>query len=358
MKQRHRGEERAVDAVQSVGASAPSALVASTIQAASMLAAGQAAAAGVISVQVVALTDGVMKAMWLAKLKSMIGVVMALGLLTAGGTSLVYRTLAEQPDRKPAIGAPTGRTAAVPDGNKPDAAKPQERNQAAAKDLRKIEPPGGVPLPLVVPGTNRIGVEQLNQVRRRLQSVPAKDLERWVVELERIMDEKWEDGLPSPRQACRTDFVVRLSVAFDNLRWNAPVADQLYRRACAMQPGDAKAWKAAFESVLKREIGIKKILKDEFASLPGGPPWAVPLVLLPVDAFHEGHKYSIARGKKYLARLNQLNRDDVTLWRTRMDRFGGTDLDAAVNIILLDNFFSKEKFQRERFKVALARSRQ
>src|SRR6476661_6217143 len=82
------------------------------------------------------------------------------------------------------------------------------------KDLGKIKPPGGVPLPLVRPGTNEIGVDELNKVKVRLEAVPEKDLEKWVVELERIIDTKLKDGLPSPRQVCRTDFAIRTSVAF------------------------------------------------------------------------------------------------------------------------------------------------
>jgi hypothetical protein len=311
--------------------------VASTIKAAGVLAAGKAAAAGAISVKVAALTDGVIKAMFMTKLKSALAVVLVLGVMGAGGTSLAYRMAAGQ------------------DGKQPVAEKPQEGNNRSSKDLSKIEPPGGVPLPLVEPGTNKIGVDQLNKVRERLQSVPEKALEQWVVELERITDVKLKDGLPSPRQACRTDFVVRMSVAFDDLRWNATAADKLYKRACTMRTAEAKAWKEAFESVLKKEIGIEQTGNDEFSNLAGGPPWAVPLVLIPVDALHEGQKYSVERGKKYLARLKQLTKGDVALWRDKIDTFGGTDLDAAVNIILLDEFFNKEQFQRDRFEAAVER---
>jgi hypothetical protein len=196
-------------------------------------------------------------------------------------------------------------------------------------------------------------VDQLNKVRKRLEAVPAKDLEKWVVELERIMDVKLEDGLPSPRQTCRTDFVIHLSVAFDDLKWNARAADNLYQRACTMPAAEAKVWKEAFVSLLKKEIGVKKIAPERFTHLAGGPEWAVPLVLIPVDAFHEGRKYSVEHGKKYLARLKQLSADDVALWRNKVDKFGGTELDAAVNIILLDDFFRKEKFQRDKFEGAI-----
>jgi hypothetical protein len=221
-------------------------------------------------------------------------------------------------------------------------------DKPASKDLGKIQPPAGVPLPLVKPGTTTIGVDQLNKVRKRLEAVPEKDLEKWVVELERIMDKKLKDGVPSARQVCRTDFVIHLSVVFDDLKWNAKTADNLFKRAQTMPASEAKVWKEAFEALLKKEIG-----QTDTTNYAGGPAWAVPLVLIPVEALHEGQKYSAERGKKYLARMKQLTADDVSLWKDKVDEFGGTKLDAAVNIILLDDYFAKEEFQRDKFKAAI-----
>jgi hypothetical protein len=224
----------------------------------------------------------------------------------------------------------------------------QGDDKPTPKDLGKIQPPGGVPLPLVKPGTTAIGVDELNKVRQRLEAVPNEDLEKWVVELERIMDKKLKDGLPSARQVCRTDFVIRLSVAFDDLNWNAKAADNLYQRARSMPVPEAKAWKGAFEALLRKEIG-----QTDTTVYAGGPGWAVPLVLIPVGALHEGQKYSVERGKKYRARLKQLTAEDVSLWKDEVDQFGGTKLDAAINIILLDEWFDKERFQRDKFKAAI-----
>jgi hypothetical protein len=225
----------------------------------------------------------------------------------------------------------------------------QGDDKPTSKDLSKIQPPGGAPLPLVKPGTTEIGVDELNMVRKRLEAVPKDDLEKWVVELERIMDVKLKDGLPSARQACRTDFVIHLSVAFDDLEWNATAAEKLFKRAQSMPAPEARAWKEAFEALLKKKIG-----QTSTTFYAGGPAWAVPLVLVPVDALHEGQKYSVKRGSKYRARLKQLTANDVSLWKDKVDEFGGTRLDAAVNIILLDDFFDKEKFQRDKFKAAIA----
>src|SRR5262249_4511679 len=53
-------------------------------------------------------------------------------------------------------------------------------DKPTSRDLGKIQPPGGVPLPIVRPGTTEIGVDELNKVRMRLEAVPRKDLEKWV----------------------------------------------------------------------------------------------------------------------------------------------------------------------------------
>jgi hypothetical protein len=224
----------------------------------------------------------------------------------------------------------------------------QGDDKPTSKDLGAIRPPGGVPLRVSAgPGT-AISVDYLKQATKRLEAVPAEDLEKWVVELERIIDKKLKDGLPSARQVCRTDFVTRLSVAFDDLKWNAKAADNLFDRARTMPASEAKVWKEAFEVLLKKEIG-----QTDTTCYAGGPAWAVPLVLIPVDALHEGQKYSPERGQKYLARLKQLTAEDVSLWKDKVDKFGGTKLDAAVNIILLDDYFDKEQFQRDKFQAAI-----
>jgi hypothetical protein len=219
-------------------------------------------------------------------------------------------------------------------------------DKPTSKDLDNIQPPGGPPLPLEEPGRPGIKVELLNKVRKRLEAAPAQALDKWVVELERIMGKKLQGELA--KQACRTYFVTRMSVAFNDWKWNAKAADNLFKRARTMPAPEAKVWKEAFEALLKKEIG-----QTATRNYAGGPAYAVPLVLIPVDALHEGQKYSAARGKKYLARLKQLTADDVALWQDKVDKFGGTKLDAAVNIILLDGYFDKEQFRRDKFKAAV-----
>ena len=67
----------------------PGPLVVSTVKAATLMAAGKALATGAISAKVVALTEGVLKAMLLTKLKVTITALLAISLIGAG-VGLVY----------------------------------------------------------------------------------------------------------------------------------------------------------------------------------------------------------------------------------------------------------------------------
>jgi hypothetical protein len=88
-----------VDRAASAGV--PTSVVSSTIKAVTLVAAGQGAAAGVISAKVAALAKGVLQAMLLSKLKNAIAV-LALGLLATGTVALTCRVAAAQSGRPPA----------------------------------------------------------------------------------------------------------------------------------------------------------------------------------------------------------------------------------------------------------------
>lgn len=81
------------------GASAgvPSLVVSGTIKAANLFAAGQTAAAGLISAKAAALTEGVLKSMLLSKLKVAVALLLAIGALGIGASALPDRTVAAEP---------------------------------------------------------------------------------------------------------------------------------------------------------------------------------------------------------------------------------------------------------------------
>jgi RNA polymerase sigma factor (sigma-70 family) len=80
-------------------AGVPSALVVSTVTAASFSAAREAAAKGVLSGTVATLTEGVLKSMFLTKVKIGIAVLLVLGITALGAGRLISRTLATEPAR-------------------------------------------------------------------------------------------------------------------------------------------------------------------------------------------------------------------------------------------------------------------
>jgi hypothetical protein len=90
----------AVLSQQSASASVPALMVSKAIKVASLMAAGQAAT-GVISVKAAALTEGVLKAMFLSKLKGVLAIVLVVGLILAGAAGLHFPTrAADQPKAK------------------------------------------------------------------------------------------------------------------------------------------------------------------------------------------------------------------------------------------------------------------
>lgn len=84
-------------AQSAASAGMPFAVVSSTIRAAGLIAAGRAAAPGVVSAKAVVLAEGVVKTMLLAKLKVPTAVLAALVVLGAGTAALTHPGLAERP---------------------------------------------------------------------------------------------------------------------------------------------------------------------------------------------------------------------------------------------------------------------
>jgi hypothetical protein len=98
-----------------------------TIKAASLLAAGQAAAAGARSVKAVALAEGVLKTMLLSKLKTATAVLVTVAVLATGGAVLTQRVLADRPAvERQAPADPPGAEKAPPPAQRVAAKKEAE----------------------------------------------------------------------------------------------------------------------------------------------------------------------------------------------------------------------------------------
>jgi RNA polymerase sigma factor (sigma-70 family) len=93
----------AVLSQNAAAAAVPAGALSSTINAASLLAAGHAAAAGALSAQVVALADGVVRTMLVTKLKIVTAVVLVLSAAGLGATGLLYRAHPGEPMDQPVV---------------------------------------------------------------------------------------------------------------------------------------------------------------------------------------------------------------------------------------------------------------
>jgi RNA polymerase sigma factor (sigma-70 family) len=104
------GSLAAVVAPQAASAAVPAALIHSTVKAAARLAAEQATVAGVVPAEVALLTEGVLKAMLLSKLKAVAGALLAVGLLALAVRHGFSTASADQPpgQKPPARAAEAG----------------------------------------------------------------------------------------------------------------------------------------------------------------------------------------------------------------------------------------------------------
>jgi hypothetical protein len=84
----------------------PASLASTTIKSALLVGAGNAVAASVVSTRIYGLIQGVMKAMFLTKLKTTAGILMALALIGLGGTVYCYKAWAKETHREKEKPAP------------------------------------------------------------------------------------------------------------------------------------------------------------------------------------------------------------------------------------------------------------
>lgn len=124
------GSAAAVLSAGSASASAPPALVASTIKAASLLATGQAA--GVVSAKVAALAEGMVKAMFVTKLKSVLGLALVIATLVAVAGQIYQTHAAGVPEAK------EEQLFAKQDQKKGDEKQPAQPKQPAKTDEERI----------------------------------------------------------------------------------------------------------------------------------------------------------------------------------------------------------------------------
>jgi len=124
----------------------PVALAANTVQAALLVAAGNSLAAGVISTQVATLTEGVLQAMFVTKLKIAAAVILAMGVLGMGGGAFTFNTWAnekvqdkkeaEKPNEKQKPIVEAAVDASAPKGGEKQKADPKQAQPKRAMTMK------------------------------------------------------------------------------------------------------------------------------------------------------------------------------------------------------------------------------
>jgi RNA polymerase sigma factor (sigma-70 family) len=118
----------------------PASVVSSTIKVATLVAAGQAVAPGLISAKVAALTEGVLKTMLLNKLKTVTTFLLVLGLAAFGGGLLKHQLAAGQQTKPEQNGSSTLKAEKLPaEDNKADADAPA-KNAAKTDKIVPAQP--------------------------------------------------------------------------------------------------------------------------------------------------------------------------------------------------------------------------
>ena len=124
----------------------PAALAANTVQAALLVAAGNSLAAGVISTQVATLTEGVLQAMFVTKLKIAAAVILAMGVLGMGGGAFTFNSWAnekgqdkkeaEKPNEKQQPIVEAAVDASAPKGGEKQKADPKQAQPKRAMTMK------------------------------------------------------------------------------------------------------------------------------------------------------------------------------------------------------------------------------
>lgn len=131
------GTLAAVLTEKALSAGVPSSVVSSTIKATTLVAAGQAAA-GAISVKVAALTEGVLKTMFMSKVKVIMAGVLIAVVMATGTIVLTCRTAAGKDDKKPTAEKPGGSQAKKDEKKPPRSVSDQDKLQGTWRIVEVI----------------------------------------------------------------------------------------------------------------------------------------------------------------------------------------------------------------------------
>jgi hypothetical protein len=174
----------------------------------------------------------------------------------------------------------------------------------------------------------------MQQMTSRMKSFPPDPSKAWVSGIEKASGETQNQGKLAEFLMF---FVSRMSILFDGDNFKSDVSDKLLHRLASVDSEQVQKWKVEYDKVLGQNMN----------KVP------IAFILLPVDRFYESDRYMTDRAGIYRERLKQLSKEDVKRWIDEIDQYGGSELDGAMNIILIDEFFNGERFDKETYNALL-----
>lgn len=196
-------------------AAVPSLLIESTIQAGLGYAAGKTLTAGAISANVIALTEGVLHAMFLTKLKLAAGVVLTVGVLGMATGLLTYQATAQ-----PGEGAGAALAQKAQPGEKPGRKTGLEQDlQKLRADLEQIE--AVLAATQAKRETVRSEIERVVQAMEKGAPKPANrldDLQRRIEDLTKQLQAERDRAAKSEMQAREAEAAARLALEQERAR--------------------------------------------------------------------------------------------------------------------------------------------
>jgi transposase InsO family protein len=217
------------------------------------------------------------------------------------------------------------------------AAESQPATLPTLSELRRLLPPCGRPLS-TWKEDNTFDREAFDELIARVEAMPEPGPTSFYTVTQEHYDVDAEFLIR---------FAGKLSVLYNGTRLKADLAARAIKRFKSLPTEEVDRWKEA----LGQLVGEEDISEPMLA-------WHLVLI----EEFNEGDAYVPEKGRKYLSRLAHISSESVRTWKGALPSFDhsdpvGSNIDFALAIILTDEFFPGERFDKALFNAAFEETR-
>ena len=221
---------------------------------------------------------------------------------------------------------------------------------ANVSDISTIKPVMGIP----AYRDGRLTDQTMTLINKRLKVEDGRELHKWISGLCKaaganlpatvkfegkdllsalLLPIEIESDFRNPPADAAVFVLAKMSILFTDEKLDPSVSARLLRRLESLDEKTINLWQAALQKATDAKVNRLFTVG----------------VLLPVDQLYTNNTYSPEKAEKYLSRLKQVPSRSVKHWQQNLDQFGGSVVDAAMNIARLDVFFPSEQFNDEAF---------